>query len=837
MLDIDAWLRGIGLGQYAELFRANDIEAELLPRLTADDLKDMGVASLGHRKKLLEAIAALGAATDTSSPHRAAAAPPSAAERRQLTVMFVDLVGSTALSAELDPEDMRELIRTYQNTVAGEITRFEGHIAKFLGDGVLAYFGWPRAHEDEAERAVRAGLAVTAAASRLTTPAGKRLCRRASASRPVWSSSAISSAKGRRRSRRSWATRRISPHGCRRVAEPGMVVIAEHDPRACSATCSCCATSERRASRASRTRSPPSRCSASARSRAASRPGRRAGSRRSSAATRSWPCCSSAGGRPRAAKARWSCSPARPESASRGSPRPCVEAAAAEPHFLLRYQCSPYHADSALYPVIQQLGHAAGFAADDTTERRLERLEALLGTAMDDVGAAAPLVAALLGLDGDVALRRADADAAAAPQPHAGRPDRPARRAGRPQAGAVGDRGRALDRPDHPGADRAGARSRAGHPRPPADHRPPDLCRLLRQPSGGDAAGAEPAGARGDAGDRQPHHPRQAPARGSARRDRRADRRRAALRRGDDQGGHRVGRAARGRRCLSPRRSPERAGDPDHAARLADGAPRSAAARQGGGADRRRHRPQLRSPHHRRARRTCPRPNWPTRCAAWWRPSWSFAAARRPTPPISSSTPWSAMPPTRACSRPGASPCTPGCSTCWRTAATPRPRSRRSTPRRRASSNGRSTTGSRPAPRLWRDLPTRRPSRASRTPSVCAARWATDCGWKRREQGLHLQLGQALIANQGYQAPATLRAFERALVLADEIGDVSLQLPAIYGQWVLPIRRRRRFGRPRPALSPRSPRRNPRPGRASSGCACSVWSAFMRAASGTRSRS
>src|SRR5262245_28240092 len=116
MLDIDAWLRGIGLGQYAELFRANDIEADLLPGLTADDLKDMGVGSLGHRKKLLEAIAALGAATDVSPPPRVAAAPHSVAERRQLTVMFVDLVGSTALSAELDPEDMRELIRTYQNT-------------------------------------------------------------------------------------------------------------------------------------------------------------------------------------------------------------------------------------------------------------------------------------------------------------------------------------------------------------------------------------------------------------------------------------------------------------------------------------------------------------------------------------------------------------------------------------------------------------------------------------------------------------------------------------------------------------------------------------------------
>ena len=128
--------------------------------LTGDDLKDIGIVSLGHRKKLLEAIAALAAAP---APSRPRPGRRHSAERRQLTVMFVDLVGSTALSARLDPEDMREVLRGYQNAVAGEIARFEGYVAKFMGDGVLAYFGWPRAHEDEAERAVRAGLAIVAA--------------------------------------------------------------------------------------------------------------------------------------------------------------------------------------------------------------------------------------------------------------------------------------------------------------------------------------------------------------------------------------------------------------------------------------------------------------------------------------------------------------------------------------------------------------------------------------------------------------------------------------------------------------------------------------------------
>ena len=142
-MDISTWLGELGLGKYAELFRSNDIDASVIRQLNDDDLKELGVASLGHRKKLLEAIAALGQAPQAATRAGSSLEPQSnasnsAAERRQLTVMFVDLVGSTALSSQLDPEDMRELIRTYQNTVAGEISRFEGHIAQFLGDGVLA---------------------------------------------------------------------------------------------------------------------------------------------------------------------------------------------------------------------------------------------------------------------------------------------------------------------------------------------------------------------------------------------------------------------------------------------------------------------------------------------------------------------------------------------------------------------------------------------------------------------------------------------------------------------------------------------------------------------------
>jgi class 3 adenylate cyclase len=172
MVDVSRWLAEQGLGHHATAFAQNGIAGDILHELTDPDLKELGL-NLGDRKRLLKAIAALPAAGLARDKAEAAGrtAPPLEArdaERRQLTVMFVDLVGSTALSAKLDPEEMRDVLRAYQNTVAGEVGRFEGYVAKFMGDGVLAYFGWPRAHEDEAERAVRAGLAVVDPMARLS---------------------------------------------------------------------------------------------------------------------------------------------------------------------------------------------------------------------------------------------------------------------------------------------------------------------------------------------------------------------------------------------------------------------------------------------------------------------------------------------------------------------------------------------------------------------------------------------------------------------------------------------------------------------------------------------
>jgi class 3 adenylate cyclase len=171
-MDIGGWLRGLGLERYEQAFRENEIDEEVLPGLTADDLKDLGVALVGHRRRLLDAIAALAAAQPAavaSAREELGAAVSAEAERRQLTVMFCDLVGSTPLSTRFDPEDLREIVGAYHRCVADTVGRFGGFVAKYMGDGVLIYFGYPEAHEDDAERAVRVGLAVIDAVGRLAT--------------------------------------------------------------------------------------------------------------------------------------------------------------------------------------------------------------------------------------------------------------------------------------------------------------------------------------------------------------------------------------------------------------------------------------------------------------------------------------------------------------------------------------------------------------------------------------------------------------------------------------------------------------------------------------------
>ena len=171
MQQIADWLKQLGMSEYAERFVESDVDTSVLRDLTDQDLKELGV-SLGHRRKMLRAIAELpGAAPTSPQPAFAEPKPQETAERRQVTVMFSDLVGSTALSARMDPEDLREVISAYQKCVAETVQRFGGFVAKFMGDGVLVYFGYPQAHEDDAERAVRAGLELVAAVGALKTHA------------------------------------------------------------------------------------------------------------------------------------------------------------------------------------------------------------------------------------------------------------------------------------------------------------------------------------------------------------------------------------------------------------------------------------------------------------------------------------------------------------------------------------------------------------------------------------------------------------------------------------------------------------------------------------------
>ncbi|MGY3361257.1 class 3 adenylate cyclase [Bradyrhizobium sp. GM0.4] len=234
-MDIAEWLRSLGLERYTRAFQEAEVTPDVLQDLTEADLRELGLP-LGPRKTVLKAIQArmssiASVATDAGEPtERTRPSLPLEADRRQLTVMFVDLVGSTALASGRDPEELSDLMQAYHNAVAGEIARFEGHIAKLLGDGVLAYFGWPRAHEDEAERAVRAGLRVTKAVASLTEPGGVALAARVGiATGLVVVGELIGEGEARER-----AVIGETPNLAARLqslAEPGDVVIAESTRR------------------------------------------------------------------------------------------------------------------------------------------------------------------------------------------------------------------------------------------------------------------------------------------------------------------------------------------------------------------------------------------------------------------------------------------------------------------------------------------------------------------------------------------------------------------------------------------------------------------------------
>jgi class 3 adenylate cyclase/predicted ATPase len=380
------WLRRLGLEQYVPAFAANDIDAEVLPELTTEDLIGLGVASIGHRRKLLAAIAALrptapGAADPLPPPLAGEGGVGAQAERRQLTMMFCDLVGSTPLSVRSDPEDLREVIGAYHRCVADTVTRFAGFVAKYMGDGVLVYFGYPEAHEDDAERAVRAGLAVVDAVGKLTTPEPLNV-RLGIASGLVVVGDLIGEGAAQER-----GVVGETPNLAARLqglAPPGTLVVADSTRRQIGALFDLEDLGPQPLSgfaepqhvwRVVGQSGVVSRFEA-LRSEAAPLVGR---DEELDLLLRRWRQAKSGEGRVVLLSGEPGIGKSRLTAA-------LSQAIRDEPHTRLRYFCSPYHQDSALYPFITQLERAAGFTHGDTVEEKLGKLRGLLapGAPRDD---------------------------------------------------------------------------------------------------------------------------------------------------------------------------------------------------------------------------------------------------------------------------------------------------------------------------------------------------------------------------------------------------------------------------------------------------------------------
>ena len=395
-MDIDGWLRRIGLAQYAEMFRANDIDIELLGRLTNDDLKDIGVVSFGHRKKLLEAIAELAGAFPVSPQPAIEPEARDAAERRQVTVMFSDLVGSTALSARMDPEDLREIIAAYQKCVAEMVRRFGGFVAKYLGDGALVYFGYPEAHEDDAERAVQAGLELIAAVSALKTRASLQT-RVGIATGLVVVGDLVGSGEAQER-----GIVGETPNLAARlqgIAEPNTVVIAEGTRKLLGTLFELedlglkdlrGIAGQVRAWAALRTSSVESRFEALHAAGLTALVGRE---EEIELLRRRWSRAKSGEGQVVLLSGEAGIGKSRLTAV-------LVESLTPEPHTRLRYFCSPQHTDSAFYPIIGQMERAAGLLHDDMPRQKLDKFDALLvqtSTSLED----AALIAEMLSLRDD----------------------------------------------------------------------------------------------------------------------------------------------------------------------------------------------------------------------------------------------------------------------------------------------------------------------------------------------------------------------------------------------------------------------------------------------------
>jgi class 3 adenylate cyclase/predicted ATPase/ABC-type transport system involved in cytochrome c biogenesis ATPase subunit len=397
-MDVGGWLRDLGLGRYESAFIENAIDSDALPELTEDDLRKLGIP-LGDRKRLIKAIRAMVAGSPAAfitTGEYAQSGQAGAVERRHLTVMICDLVGSTALSARLDPEDMGAVMDAYHAACARIVQGYDGFVGDFRGDGILAYFGYPRAHEDDAERTVRAALDIIAAVARLETPAAEPLAVRIG----IATGLVVVGDLSREGALRERAVVGETPNLAARLqalAEPGTVVVAAstrrllgdlfrlrdlglHEVKGIAEPVAAWAVEGVSASE--------SRFEAVRAAGLTDFIGREDELdfllERQRLAWKGEGQIVLISGEPGIGKSRLAAA--------------LAERVAGEPYAHLRYQCSPYHTNSALRPFIAQLERAAGFKADDTSAQRLDKLEAILAVDASRVQAVAPLFAALLSI-------------------------------------------------------------------------------------------------------------------------------------------------------------------------------------------------------------------------------------------------------------------------------------------------------------------------------------------------------------------------------------------------------------------------------------------------------
>jgi class 3 adenylate cyclase len=394
MNELRDWLRSHKFEQYADAFEANDIDLDILADLSDRDLEQLGL-SLGNRRRLLKAIADRGADVAPSKPAGEGAGSGDA-ERRQVTVLFADMVGSTALSGKVDPELLGGLIRRYQDATAGAMGRYGGFVAKFMGDGVLAYFGFPRAFEDAAERAVRAAIGILAEVGDIELPDGTRVQARIGIATGLVVVGEIIGTGSAQERTIVGETPNLAAR-LQALAGPDTILVSESTQNLLGGLFEL----ERTGAHELKGFARPVpvwrvRCEASVESRfAAIRAGRNlpliGRAHEMGLLLERWQLARQSEGQIVTVTGEAGIGKSRAIEALQ-------EALAGEPHARINLQCSPYHGDSALYPVIQYLTRAAGFAVTDAPGARIEKLGVLLAQRTASDPSAVPLLAELLSI-------------------------------------------------------------------------------------------------------------------------------------------------------------------------------------------------------------------------------------------------------------------------------------------------------------------------------------------------------------------------------------------------------------------------------------------------------